>query len=99
VYALIDLFNVRRLSRVEQVLAAETLSAAVARKLGQAAGSAALVATRRYFGADGRLFALAITTHAGPRFRLCQRAQPRAAAGLSRARCIAAGRAKCIGSN
>ncbi|HET7843491.1 MAG TPA: GntR family transcriptional regulator [Xanthomonadales bacterium] len=68
VYALIDLFNVRRLSRVEQVLAAETLAAATARKLGQPAGSAALVATRRYFGADGRLFALAVTTHVGDRF-------------------------------
>jgi GntR family transcriptional regulator len=68
VYALIDLFNVRRLSRVEQVLAAGTLAAATARRLGRPAGSAALVATRRYFGADGRLFALAVTTHAGDRF-------------------------------
>jgi DNA-binding GntR family transcriptional regulator len=68
VYALIDLFNVRRLSRVEQVLAAATLDAAAARRLGQPPGSAALVATRRYFGADGRLFALALTTHVGDRF-------------------------------
>jgi len=68
VYALIDLFNVRRLSRVEQVLAATTLGAAAARRLGQPPGSAALVSTRRYFGSDGRLFALAITTHVGDRF-------------------------------
>lgn len=68
VYALIELFNVRRLGRVEQVLSAATLTAPAARKLGVEPGSAALVAQRRYFGEDGRLFALALTTHAAHRF-------------------------------
>lgn len=68
VYALIELFNVRRLTRVEQTLSAANLAAVAARKLGQPGGSAALVATRRYFGSDGRVFALAVTVHAGSRF-------------------------------
>jgi DNA-binding GntR family transcriptional regulator len=68
VFVLMNLLDVRKLTRVEQQFAAETVHGAQARVLGVRPGSAALTATRRYFGEDNRLLALAESVHAASRF-------------------------------
>lgn len=68
VYALMDLLNVRHLSRVEQLIEAESLSAERAQALGVEPGSPALRFTRRYFDQGERLLAYAESSHPAGRF-------------------------------
>jgi DNA-binding GntR family transcriptional regulator len=66
--ALVELFALRKLSHVEQTLSAATLSAPEAKLLQAKPRSAALVAWRRVYTADGRLLALTVSTHPAERF-------------------------------
>lgn len=68
VATLVALLDPGRLLRVEQTFSAENLDPRTARRLGVAAGTAALRIERRYIGHGGHLIALAVTTHPAGRF-------------------------------
>jgi len=68
VYALLRLVELTHLVRVEQTFSAAIANAVQARRLGAATAAAVLIAHRRYFGADGQLLLLAITTHRADRY-------------------------------
>lgn len=68
VYTLVRMVDVYLLARVEQTFTAAVLDARTAARLRVRTGSAALVATRRFFDAEGRLIVLAVSTHRGDRF-------------------------------
>jgi DNA-binding GntR family transcriptional regulator len=68
VYVLVRMVDVYLLARVEQTFTATVLDARTAARLRVKAGTAALVATRRFFDAEGRLIVLAVSTHRGDRF-------------------------------
>ncbi|MGM9473442.1 GntR family transcriptional regulator [Pseudarthrobacter sp. YS3] len=58
----------RQVSRVLQRIKAAALNVEAARVLGELPGSIALQLTRRYIGSDGRVLAVAVSTHPGSRF-------------------------------
>ncbi|MCE3002425.1 MAG: GntR family transcriptional regulator [Xanthomonadaceae bacterium] len=66
--ALLSRLDVARLARVEQVFSAALADARTGARLGCAAGAPLLVARRRYFGADGGLQLMAISTHRAERY-------------------------------
>ncbi len=68
IFALLDIVNVRSLTRVEQVLEAENLDAELAARLQVEPGTAALRIERRFYGAQGELLALAVSTHPKDRY-------------------------------
>ena len=68
IYALLRLVDLRRLARVEQTFAAASASSIQASKLGVKVRAPVLVAQRRYFGADGQLLLVAVSTHRADRY-------------------------------
>jgi DNA-binding GntR family transcriptional regulator len=68
VHALLRLVELSRLARVEQSFTAAAAGATAARRLGIATGAPVLIAQRRYFGTDGVLLLLAISTHRADRY-------------------------------
>jgi GntR family transcriptional regulator len=68
IFALLEIVNVHSLTRVEQMLEAENVDAELAARLRVEPGSAALRIERRFFGAQGELLALAVSTHPKDRY-------------------------------
>jgi DNA-binding GntR family transcriptional regulator len=68
IFALLRLVELRRLDRVEQTFSAALATAAQARRLGIPRGAPVLIAQRRYYGAEGVLLMLALSTHRADRY-------------------------------
>jgi DNA-binding GntR family transcriptional regulator len=68
VYTLIERQYGQTIVEVRQQISAQTLAAADARELKVKAGSAGLVVTRHYIGADGRVLEVAVNLHPADRF-------------------------------